>query len=161
VEECSICHKHRELGIESSAGGAIAADRNAVVTHLAVPHPSPAAPAGPAHEVYLGYLFVETRRHVPGLEDVSAEEAASVGRLAAAAARALRDCVGAEHVYAAVIGHGVEHFHLHLIPRYPGTPREFWWVRVDEWPGAPRGDATAVAELTAKLRRHVEAVLGG
>jgi hypothetical protein len=29
----------------------------------------------------------------------------------------LRATAGAEHVYAAVIGHGIEHFHLHLIPR--------------------------------------------
>ncbi len=32
-----------------------------------------------------------------------------------------------------MIGHGIDHLHLHLIARWPGTPREFWWVRVDEW----------------------------
>ena len=60
---------------------------------------------------------------------------------------------GADHVYAAVIGHGVDHFHLHVIARYPGTPRQYWWTRVDEWPGAPRGDADAVAALAARLRQ--------
>jgi diadenosine tetraphosphate (Ap4A) HIT family hydrolase len=57
-----------------------------------------------------------------------------------------------EHVYAAVIGHGIPHVHLHLIPRHPGTPREFWWTRVDEWPGAPRGNSDAAAALVARLR---------
>jgi histidine triad (HIT) family protein len=54
-----------------------------------------------------------------------------------------------------VIGHGVDHFHLHLIARYPGTPREFWWTRVDEWPGAPRGGAAEIAEITARLRAAI------
>lgn len=62
---------------------------------------------------------------------------------------------GAEHVYAAVIGDGIEHFHLHLIPRYPGTPREYWWVRLDEWPDAPRGDARDIETLTKRLRAHL------
>jgi diadenosine tetraphosphate (Ap4A) HIT family hydrolase len=104
-------------------------------------------------EVYLGYLFVEPRRHVAGLGDLEPEEAASVGRLAAAGSAALRRSEGAEHVYAAVIGHHIEHLHLHLIPRYPGTPREYWWVRVDEWPDAPRGDAQAVIALADRLRQ--------
>ena len=86
------------------------------------------------------------------LVDLTPEEAASMGRLANAASSALRRTEGAEHIYAAVIGHGVEHLHLHLIPRYPGTPREFWWTRVDEWPDAPRGDAADVIALAQRLR---------
>ena len=64
---------------------------------------------------------------------------------------ALFVCIEEGVAYAAVIGHGVEHFHLHVIPRYPGTPREFWWTRVDEWPGAPRGGEAEVAELAQRL----------
>jgi histidine triad (HIT) family protein len=59
---------------------------------------------------------------------------------------------GADHVYAAVIGHHSPHFHLHVIARHPGAPREFWWVRVDEWPDAPRGDAQAIAAFCERLR---------
>src|SRR4051812_966220 len=136
ADACPVCAKHRELE-------AIVADEHAVVSHLQ---------AGD-EPVYLGYLFVEPRRHVAELGDLSADEAASFGRLAALAGDALRRSEGAEHVYAAIIGHGAEHLHLHLIARYPGTPRDYWWVRVDEWPDAPRGDAAAVAELSARLRR--------
>ena len=136
ADGCPVCAKHGDVD-------AILADEHAVVSHLA-------AGDEPA---YLGYLFVEPRRHVAGLGDLTPAEAASFGRLAARASDALRRSEGAEHVYAAVIGHGAEHLHLHLIARYPGTPREYWWVRVDEWPDAPRGDAAAVSALSERLRR--------
>jgi histidine triad (HIT) family protein len=47
-------------------------------------------------------------------------------------ARALKAVVGAEHVYSFVLGHHVPHLHIHVLPRYPGAPREFWGTRVDE-----------------------------
>src|SRR4051812_10428647 len=136
MDDAPACAKHAD----AAAG---LADEPAVVSHLQ---------AGD-EPVYLGYLFVEPRRHVAGLGDLTPEEAASIGRLAARASDALRRSEGAEHVYAAVIGHGADHLHLHLIARYPGTPREYWWVRVDEWPDAPRGDAAAIAALSGRLRR--------
>jgi histidine triad (HIT) family protein len=145
---CFVCAKHRDL--EAVPGGVIAADEHAVLSHLPL-----VLPSGPQESAYLGYLMVEARRHAPGLGDLRPEEAASAGRLASAAARALRESEGAEHVYAAVIGHGVEHFHLHVIPRYPGTPREYWWTRVDEWPDAPRGGAREIAELAGRLRAAI------
>jgi diadenosine tetraphosphate (Ap4A) HIT family hydrolase len=117
----------------------LVAEEHVVVTHLEAP-------------AYLGYLFVESRRHVPELGDLEPDEAAAAGRAAARWSRALQDVTGAEHVYAAVIGHGVAHFHLHLIPRLPGTPREYWSTRVDEWPEAPRGDEAAIGELLGRLR---------
>jgi histidine triad (HIT) family protein len=141
VADCFICAKHA-AGVD-----AVVEDEHAVVTHLPL-----VTPAGTAESAYLGYLFVEPRRHVPGLGDLAPEEGASLGRLAAAAAGALQVSEGAEHVYAAVIGHGVDHLYLHLIPRYPGTPREFWWTRVDEWPDAPRGGAAEISALVARLR---------
>lgn len=38
-----------------------------------------------------------------------------------------------------------------LLPRYVGTPREYWWDRVDEWPDAPRGGEQAVVHLVERL----------
>jgi histidine triad (HIT) family protein len=145
VDDCFVCAKHRD-GVP---GGAVAEDELAVVSHLPL-----STPSGTEGAVYLGYLFVEPRRHVAQLGELRLEEAASVGRLAAAASAALQSVAGAEHVYAAVIGHEVSHLHVHLIPRYPGTPREFWWTRVDEWPAAPRGGPAEVAELVGRLRTH-------
>jgi histidine triad (HIT) family protein len=136
-DDCAICARHRDMS--AVPGGELFADEHAVVSHLVEETP------------YLGYLFVETRRHVAELGELTADEAASVGRLASRASAALQRA-GAEHAYAAVIGHGVPHLHVHLIARWPGTPREYWWVRVDEWPDAPRGDAGAVAAFVERLR---------
>jgi diadenosine tetraphosphate (Ap4A) HIT family hydrolase len=145
VNACFVCEKHANLHA-AVPGGAIAADEHVVVSHLPL-----TTPAGSEPDAYLGYLFVEPRRHVAELGDLDAAEAASLGRLASRASGALT-AHGAEHVYAAVIGHGVDHLHVHLIPRYPGAPREYWWTRVDEWPAAPRGGAIEIAALAERLR---------
>jgi histidine triad (HIT) family protein len=105
-------------------------DELVVVSHL-----SPDAPGRAGQPVYLGHLLAEPRRHAPGLRDVG----------------------GAEHVYAAVIGDGLPHLHVHLLPRYPGTPREYWWDRVDEWPDARRGRAPEITALVRDLRAGVQA----
>jgi histidine triad (HIT) family protein len=148
MQGCFVCAKHDDID-RVAPGGVLIADARVVVSHLPL-----STPAGDASEAYLGYLFVEPRRHVAELGELDAGEAASFGALAARAGAALQ-AVGAEHVYAAVIGHGVGHLHLHLIARYPETPREYWWTRIDEWPDAPRGDASAVAEFVARLRASV------
>jgi diadenosine tetraphosphate (Ap4A) HIT family hydrolase len=98
-------------------GGPVCGDALTVVSHL-----SPRAPGHSGESVYLGHLFIEPRRHAPGLPDLTDEEAQAVGLWGARASRALRDVAGAEHVYAAVIGHHVPHVHVHLLPRYPNTP---------------------------------------
>jgi diadenosine tetraphosphate (Ap4A) HIT family hydrolase len=76
---------------------------------------------------YLGHLLIVTRRLVARLGDLTNAESEAVGRAAAQLARALTQMGGAEWVYAAVIGTGVSHFHLHLVPRYPGTPSDNAW----------------------------------
>jgi diadenosine tetraphosphate (Ap4A) HIT family hydrolase len=136
---CFVCEKHRDVD-------AVLEDDHVVVAHLPL-----TTPAGTAETVYLGYLIVEPRRHVAELGELTPEEAAAFGQ-AAARASAVLQAHGAEHVYAAIVGHAVDHLHLHLIPRYPGTPRDYWWTRVDEWPDAPRGDASDIAALTQRLR---------
>jgi hypothetical protein len=39
----------------------------------------------------------------------------------------------------------------------PGTPREYWWDRVDEWPGARRGSEPHITELVASLHGYLSA----
>jgi histidine triad (HIT) family protein len=102
-------------------------------------------------------LFVEPRRHAPGLADLTDAEARAVGWWSVRASKALREAAAAEHVYAAVIGDGVPHLHVHLKPRYPGTPREFWWDRLDEWPEAHRGGAEEIELLVRDLRASLSA----
>ena len=149
--ECFVCRKHREQG-PLLPGGPVGEDELVIVSHL-----TPAAPGRPGGPVYLGHLLVEPRRHAPGLADLTDAEARAVGWWCTQASRALRGAAGAEHVYAAVIGDNAAHLHVHLLPRYPGTPREYWWDRVDEWPDARRGTEPDIIELVARMRDYLTA----
>jgi histidine triad (HIT) family protein len=107
---------------------------------------------GRGEPTYLGHLVIEPRRHVAGLGDLTPAEAVIVGTLLMRLARALVESEGAEHVYSAVIGHHVPHLHVHVFPRYPGTPSEFWFMRVDDAPDAPKGGPAEIAAVTGRVR---------
>jgi histidine triad (HIT) family protein len=145
IDECFICRKHR--GEIEIPGGAIYEDEIIFAGHVHVPEGK--------SDVYLGYLMLEPKRHIAGLADLSDPEAQSLGLLITRLCRALKECEGAEHVYAFVLGDNVPHLHIHLVPRYPGAPGEYWGVHVDEWPEAPRGGALEVEALCARLRLHL------
>lgn len=145
ASDCFVCRKHR--GQEPVPGGPVYQDEVLYASHVAVP-------AG--DRAYLGWCFVEPRRHLAGLGDLTDAEAQAAGRLVARLSRALQAELGAEHVYAFVLGDQVPHLHIHVIPRHPGAPREYWGTRVDEWPEAPRGDEQAVEALVARLRARLE-----
>ncbi|HET6834171.1 MAG TPA: HIT family protein [Acidimicrobiales bacterium] len=123
-------------------------DELVVATHRILIEPN----GDTVRDVYLGHVLIEPRRHTPELGDLTDAEAAALGVASAHLSRALMSVLPAEHVYAAVVGDRVPHLHLQLLPRYPGTPPEYWWDRVDEWPDAPRGDAAAVDRLVKRLR---------
>jgi histidine triad (HIT) family protein len=150
--ECFVCHKHQARG-PLMPGGPVGEDDLVVVSHL--------APGSSGRPVYLGHLFVEPWRHAPGLGDLTDLEARAVGWWCTRASRALREVAGAEHVYAAVIGDRVPHLHVHLTPRYPGTPPEYWWEKVAQWPDAPRGLPPQIADLVRDLRAYLNSGLPG
>jgi histidine triad (HIT) family protein len=142
--DCFICRKHS--GEIEIAGGAIVDDELVYAAHVWE------TPDGVPDSTYIGYVIVETKRHAPSFADLTAEEAEAVGRLGARLSAAMKDALGADHVFVAVIGTGVPHFHMHLLARYPNTPPELPWHRVDEWEGAPRGRAESVARAAERIR---------
>lgn len=144
VSDCFVCAKH-EQG-DDAPGGVLFWDDLVYVGH-AYPRNGGSA--------YRGYMVVEPIRHAPGLGDLTDEEAEAIGRLVNRVARALKEIGGAEHVYSFVFGDGVPHLHVVLAPRYPGTPREYWGVRVTEWPEVPRLDEAERRALLAELRPRV------
>lgn len=148
--ECLVCDRHS--GAVGVPGGAIYEDELVYVGHAGM------IPAG-ADEVYLGWVLVEPKRHLHGLADLHSDEAERIGLLQSVVARSLVDVQDAEHVYSFVLGHHVPHLHVHLLPRYPGTPREYWGTRVDEWPDAPTGGEDEVARLADRLRSLTKDVL--
>ena len=104
-------------------------------------------------EPFLGHLVIVTRRHVDHLGDLEDAEAEAVGRWARRLAAALRRVPGVARVHAGVHGLGDPHFHLHVIPRYVGTPVGLGPFEVDEWEGAPHGGAPQIERLVGRLRQ--------
>ncbi len=143
-DDCFVCQKQAQG--DAAEGGVVYEDDLVYVGHIHTMG-KPGA--------YRGWLMVETKRHAPGLGDLSDDEAEAIGRLMNRSARALKECVGAEHVYAFVYGAGVPHLHVHLAPRYPGTPQEYWGTRLRDWPEAPMVDSEAMRELVGSLRRCI------
>jgi diadenosine tetraphosphate (Ap4A) HIT family hydrolase len=142
VTECLIC---RELAGEVDLPGGFVADDELVAAF----HIPPQEPGG-SH--YLGHLLVVPRRHVDQLPDLTRDEAGAVMDAAHRLATALRLARDPARIHLAVVGLGVPHFHLHVFPRYAGTPEELNWMSADEWEGAPHGDAAEIARLVEELR---------
>jgi len=138
MAECAICEKHRGKGF--LVGELVYEDESVFVSH---------APAGVVNG-YIGYLFVDAKRHVRGLAELADDEASAVALMVSRLARALEG-EGVEHVYAFAFNH-IPHHHVHVVARYPGTPREFWGPRVDEWEDAPRGGEAEIAVFCDRLR---------
>jgi len=103
---CFVCEKH--LGRIDVPGGAVHQDELVYVSHGVIPDGKRTA--------YLGTLFVEPRRHVAGVAELTDEEAKRIGVVSSHLARALKDSEKAEHVYVFVLGHHVSHLHVWLYP---------------------------------------------
>jgi histidine triad (HIT) family protein len=131
VSDCHICIKHTAMSIVP--GGELIADEHAVVSHLPLTTPTECVAS-----VHLGHLFVEPRRHVAGLGELTADEAASVERLSALAGAALQRSEGAERVDVATTEG--DHLQVQVVARYAD---------------APRGDALDVIALMDRLRAAV------
>ena len=110
----------------------------------------------PAGETsYLGHLLVTPRRHCPDFAGLDRGEAEAVGVAIAVCSAALK-AIGAERVYVATVGHSVAHLHVHLLPRWPGTPRT---SRGTRWMNGHRRAVARrreIASLVASLRPHIE-----
>ena len=143
---CLICQKHR--GEVSVAGGVIFEDDLAYAGHVGIRERQSTA--------YLGYLMVETKCHVPSLADLTDPEAQALGLLIIHLSKALKETEGAEHIYVFVLGHHVPHLHIHIVLRYPGTPRKYWGINVDKWADAPRGGPKKIELVCARLRAHLK-----
>lgn len=106
---------------------------------------------------YLGHIMIDLKRHAASLADMTMEEARSFGMMMTKLSKALKDSEQAEHIYAYVMGDAVPHLHMHLVPRYPGTPKEHWGPNaVYDWNAAPMGEENEVYNLCARIKQHLE-----
>ena len=120
---CFVCQK--QAGEIVVPGGVIHQDDLIYVSHGIINEGE--------DSTYLGVLFVEPRRHAKEMADLTEEEAARIGVVTSRVSRALREVCGAERVYLTVLGHGVPHLHIWLVPRYPGTPDDVFGMGVLGW----------------------------
>ena len=140
--DCLVCCKHR--GEVDIPGGVIYEDDLIYISH--------AQPWGDEQEYYLGHVFVEPKRHVAEVADLTEAEAQIIGVYTSRVAKALLHTENMEHIYIFVIGDGVPHVHYHVIGRYPNAPHEYWGAKVDEWPETPKGTDTEIAQVAERLR---------
>ncbi|MDV2884854.1 HIT family protein [Alkalihalophilus pseudofirmus] len=106
---------------------------------------------------YLGHIMIDLKRHVPTLGDMNMEEAKTFGMITARVSKALIESENAEHIYSYVMGDAVPHLHMHLVPRYPNTPKEHWGpTAVYEWEDAPIGGNEEVIQLCNRIKTYLE-----
>ena len=105
----------------------------------------------------LGWLFLDTLRHVGGPLDFTPDEAAGWGLAVQRASQLVRQLTGCDRVYAIAFGEGARHLHLHLIPRFGDDPATAAWSIADHYRAVERGerpavDPAAVATLVDRAR---------
>jgi histidine triad (HIT) family protein len=143
MPDCFFCDQQN--GLRPPVGGEIYGDEHVGVTHM----------LSRAEPTYLGYLAVQTRRHVHHWADLTDAEASTVGLVIARVSRAMEACLGADSTYVVYYAEVVPHFHALVTARYPGTPEAYWRGNVYDWPNAPKGDSNQVAEVCEKLRTYL------
>lgn len=142
-DECHICLKHRGDG--PLTGQLIARLDDFWVYHARTDDDGLSP---------LGWLLIETDRHVPYIWGLTEGEAAGLGWLRTRLANALRVQLGAEFVITLVIGMGIAHFHEHLIPRMPGTSAAKPWH--DSGDALPKATTKEVEALAKRLRETLD-----
>ncbi|MFN7250350.1 MAG: HIT family protein [Anaerobacillus sp.] len=145
MEACFICNKH--AGSIETSGVTIYEDEYVFVGHI----------DKKGEPNYLGHIMIDLKRHVPTLGDMNMEEAKVFGMMLAKVSKALQETEKAEHIYSYVLGDAVPHLHLHIVPRYPNTPKEYWGpMAVYDWTDAPMGTNNEVVELCQRIKQYLE-----
>lgn len=148
AKSCLVCREHQ--GDVPVPGGLRHHGSHSITFHV------PPAPDGLC---YLGHLLVTSTRHANDFGALEPAEAAAIGVDMSRWSAALTTA-GAGRVYTATVGHGWDHLHVHLLPRWPDTPMDVPWHSVDDWPGARRVDFDQAATFFGQLDPGDEVVEG-
>lgn len=100
-----------------------------------------------------GHVLIITKEHFDNIFEIDAETAAKLFSLATVVARAIKDEIGCEGLNVVqnngeVAGQTVNHFHLHLIPRFKDDDVNITWK-----PG--ESDSAEQAELAKALKKRI------
>lgn len=95
------------------------------------------------NQLYRGYCILQfNKRHVTGIELLTADEFLAFSHDLRRAARAIAEVVAPDHMNYATLGNVIPHLHYHIIPRYRNDPR---------W-GAPIWETSLEAMPVKKLQ---------
>jgi diadenosine tetraphosphate (Ap4A) HIT family hydrolase len=110
------------------------------------------------NQTYRGYcLVIFNKRHVTGIEHLTAEEHAQYSRDIKNAAEAISKTVQPDHMNYATLGNVMPHLHYHLIPRYKDDGRwgaPVWTSKLAEM-ADKKLDEAAYAALAGDIRRNL------
>jgi diadenosine tetraphosphate (Ap4A) HIT family hydrolase len=142
---CGVCRLHAD----PAAAAELGLHRSGIWLLRHHPHPSP----------LVGWLLLDTVRHVAGAAEFDAEEAAGFGTMLQRSSALVKELTGCDRVYAIAFGEGARHFHLHLIPRHAAEPASESWRIADLYRAVAAGEAgpvpqDTVAAFVARGRRH-------
>jgi diadenosine tetraphosphate (Ap4A) HIT family hydrolase len=107
-----------------------------------------------------GWLLLQSRRHIPDVTGLDADEAASFGPLLQRTSSVVREVTGAVRIYLGSLNEGTPHFHTHILPRLPEMPNgALGWNAFGLSALAARGEVRAepaevervLAEIRARL----------
>lgn len=139
---CKICEKHKRS--QKGAPGDLISERNGWrLYHY---------PVVRGERVIRGHLLLETIRHIEDMAELSETEAMEMGSYILSAIQVMRGYLEAEHIYMFRINDKVPHVHVHLIPRYKGTPKEFWGTNITNWSEGPRVGVDGARKIIHDLR---------
>lgn len=141
MTECFICQKQKNP--RDFFGEIIAADGGLVLTHF---------PKMGDENPTRGHLLIEPERHICDFSELSDNETRALGGLIKNGVSVIKTELGAEHVYMFRINDKVAHLHIHLVPRYEGTPKEFWGPKIMEWPERKTVPLEEVYLIAKKLK---------
>ena len=141
---CGICRIHAS---SSASVGSYEIGRTGLWVLRHHPDPSP----------LLGWLFLDSSRHLGGPIDFNLDEASAWGAAVQQASQLVRQLTACDRVYAIAFGEGARHLHLHLIPRFEDHPTTSAWSIADHYRSVERGecvgaDPGAVAILVERAR---------
>ena len=138
--DCMVCQKHQDIKTFTD----VIAERDGwILTHF---------PFIADEKAAKGHLILETKRHIIDLSEMTTEEAKGMGELAQFGVQQLKTKLSAEHVYMFRINDKVAHLHVHLIPRYSNTPKEYWGFKINEWPGREILNLSQIHHVTNLLK---------
>ena len=107
-----------------------------------------------------GWMLLVSQRHVAGPAHFDDREAASFGPTLRHLERCLEEITGALRIYTAAMGESHPHFHCHMVPRYPETPKGAKaWALFDLQRAAAAGEVTVDPAEVARISERYRTAL--